>query len=100
MNREKNEFINEGKYPLKRKITNVLCLVLPIAMSFAGYFTAEKVCGTKFLPEHEKTHIVLGATVISFLVPVFIIFIRTRDRVSFLKLRLPQKTREQADSAS
>ncbi len=99
MNREKNEFINEEKYPLKRKIINVLCLVLPIAMSFAGYFTAEKICGTKFLPDHEKNHIVLGVTITSFLFPAFIIFIRTRDRVSFLKLRLPQKEQEQTDSA-
>ena len=78
----------------KERLFHTLCLLLPIASSFAGYFLCPLIFEKRPLPESIR----FGTTIVFFALPSIIIFIASRDTNPIMKISVKDKKEEEKDS--
>lgn len=84
----------ESLYTIKNGIMHFLCLIVPVAAAFIGYFASEPVWTLmkKELPCPQWFCFL--CSMILFIISVVIIFVKTRNTNSIIRIRVSKKITE------
>lgn len=80
-------FLREDKKTIKQRIINLICFVTPVITAFAGCLLSPiiwSIFSKKEVPEFFK----FGCSIVFFVIPVVIIFVKTRNANPIMKIRV------------